>query len=134
MGRHFAEQFQGEFETATAPQQFGLASNGGVETAVHMLRTITAADPTATITQIDGVGAYDHLKRSCMLGALARTPQGNFKPKLTGLFGFVAGALSRRPPGRLQAKAHEFFSAQAKESEIKLVRAALRAKAPAQSI
>ena len=41
---------------------------------MHMLRTITAADPTATITQIDGVGAYDHIKRSCMLGALARTP------------------------------------------------------------
>ena len=27
-----------------------------------------------TVTQIDGVGAYDHVKRACMLRALAQTP------------------------------------------------------------
>jgi len=73
-GRTLAQQFQQEFEDATAPQQFGLASHGGVEAAVHLIRTLTDADPLATITQIDGIGAYDHIKRSCMLGALARTP------------------------------------------------------------
>ena len=75
--RTLAQQYHEEFETATAPQQFGLASHGGVETAVHMLRAVTEADPNATITQIDGVGAYDHIKRSCMLGALARTPSAH---------------------------------------------------------
>ena len=42
--------------------------------AVHLIRTLTDADASATITQIDGIGAYDRIKRACMLGALARTP------------------------------------------------------------
>ena len=74
VSRTLAQQFHDEFEAVTSPQQFGLATHGGVETAVHMLRTITEADPTATITQIDGVGAYDHIRRACMLRGLARTP------------------------------------------------------------
>ena len=73
-GRTLAQQFQQEFEDVTAPQQFGLASHGGVEAAVHLIRTLTDADPLTTITQIDGIGAYDHIKRARMLGALARTP------------------------------------------------------------
>ena len=74
VSRTLAQQFHSEFEDVTSPQQFGIAAHGGVEAAVHMLRALTDADPTATITQVDGVGAYDHIKRSCMLGALARTP------------------------------------------------------------
>ena len=40
-------------------------------------RTITDADPTVIITQIDGRGAYDHIKRAAISGALARTPSAH---------------------------------------------------------
>ena len=74
VGRTLAQQYHDEFEAATSPQQFGLASHAGVEAAVHMIRALTDAHPSATVTQIDGVGAYDHIKRASMLSALARTP------------------------------------------------------------
>jgi len=74
VGRTLAQQFQQEFEEVTAPLQFGLASHGGVEAAVHLIRTLTDFNPQATITQIDGIGAYDHIKRASMLRALVRTP------------------------------------------------------------
>ena len=45
-----------------------------VEAVVHMLQAITSRDATKTITQIDGVGAFDHARRATMLQALAQTP------------------------------------------------------------
>ena len=74
VGRTLAQQFQPEFEAATAPQQFGIASHGGVEAAVHLMRALTDADQELTITQIDGIGAYDHIRRASMLRGLADTP------------------------------------------------------------
>ena len=41
------------------------------------IRDRVDADPHATVTQIDGIGAYDHIRRSSMLGALARTPSAH---------------------------------------------------------
>jgi hypothetical protein len=74
VSRTLAQQFHKEFEHATAPQQFGIASKGGVDAAVHLLRMLTDLDPRATITQIDGVGAFDHIKRASMLQALRNLP------------------------------------------------------------
>eukprot|EP00973_Karenia_brevis_P061484 8548642-Karenia_brevis.AAC.1 len=38
VGKTLAQQFQSEFEEVTAPHQFGIASKGGVDAAVHLLR------------------------------------------------------------------------------------------------
>ena len=73
VGRTLAQQYQPEFQEATAPHQFGIIAGPGIDAAVHALRLITDSDPTATITQIDGVGAYDHIRRAAMLGALRET-------------------------------------------------------------
>ena len=41
VSKTLAKQFHEELESATSPQQFGLASHGGVEAAVYMLRVLT---------------------------------------------------------------------------------------------
>ena len=40
----------------------------------HLLRAATDANPNATILTVDGIGAYDHVLRSAMLGRLAAMP------------------------------------------------------------
>ena len=77
VGRTLAQQFHDEIEHATSPHQFGIASNSGVDAAVHLLRSITDLDPRATVTQIDGIGAFDHIRRAAMLGAVRDLPTGH---------------------------------------------------------
>ena len=77
VSRTLAQQFRTEFEEATAPHQFGISSACGVDGAVHLLRTMSDIDPAATITQIDGIGAFDNIRRSAMLDALSRLPTGH---------------------------------------------------------
>ncbi len=74
LSRTLAQQFELEFASATAPHQFGLGAKGGVDAAAHLIRYWTEASPTATITQIDGVGAYDHIHRAAMLTGVRRLP------------------------------------------------------------
>ena len=77
MGRTLAQQFHDEFEEATSPHQFGIASKSGTDAAVHLLRSMTDLDPRATITQIDGIGAFDHIRRATMLSAVSNLPTGH---------------------------------------------------------
>ena len=67
MSKTLAQQYQQEFTDAVSPHQFGLAIRSGIDAAVHLVRTKTDADPTLTLTQIDGVGAFDHIHRATML-------------------------------------------------------------------
>ena len=46
--------------------------SGGTDAAVHLLRALTDADSAATMTQIDGVGTFDHVSRTKMFAAVAR--------------------------------------------------------------
>ena len=77
VSRTLAQQHHGEFETATSPHQFGISSRSGVAAAVHLLRTLTDYDPNCTVTQIDGIGAFDHMYRAAMLEAVANLPQAH---------------------------------------------------------
>ena len=77
VSRTLAQQFHEEIEAATSPHQFGIASKSGLDAAVHMLRSITDLDPQATITQIDGIGAFDHIRRASMLNAVRNLPTGH---------------------------------------------------------
>ena len=74
VSRTLAQQFRTEFEEATAPHQFGISSACGVDGAVHLLRTMSDIDPAATITQIDGIEAFDNIRRSIMLDAMSDLP------------------------------------------------------------
>ena len=78
VSRTLAQQFHSEFEDATAPHQFGISSACGVDGAVHLLRTMSDLDPTATIAQIDGIGAFDNICWAAMLDPVCDLPAGHY--------------------------------------------------------
>ena len=70
LARHYAAQLQ----EACLPFQFGLSSRAGTEALYRCLRTATEIDPHATILSLDARGAFDHVSRQAMLGALQANP------------------------------------------------------------
>ena len=78
-----ARQFGKEVEAACSPFQFALSTRAGTDCVGHVIRALTDANPSLTVTSIDGVGAYDHVYRSAMLSKLLEVP------KLRGLLPFA---------------------------------------------
>ena len=74
VARTLAKQFSKVFETECAPFQYALSTRAGTDCVGHMLRAATDAKPTATILSVDGIGAFDHVHRSAMLGRLLCMP------------------------------------------------------------
>jgi hypothetical protein len=64
VGKTLARQFQDDFRSAVLPSNFGLCDRSGTEALAHLIQVLTDMDPRATITCIDGVGAFDHILRS----------------------------------------------------------------------
>eukprot|EP00973_Karenia_brevis_P005208 715035-Karenia_brevis.AAC.1 len=62
-------------KTACLPFQYGLSTRAGTDCVGHMLRAATGEDEHATVIAIDGIGAFDHIKRSRMLTKLMSLPQ-----------------------------------------------------------
>ena len=60
-----------EFQAECAPFQYALSTRVGTDCVGHLLRAATDADPGVTVLIVDGIGAYDHVLRSPMLGRLA---------------------------------------------------------------
>ena len=56
-----ARQFGKEVEAACSPYQFALSTRAGTDCVGHVIRALTDANPSFTVTSIDGVGAYDHV-------------------------------------------------------------------------
>ena len=84
VARTLAQQYAGAFQSACAPFQYALQARAGAESLARAVRAAMELDARTTVLSIDGVGAYDHISRACMLGGLKRTPG------LTGLLPFVA--------------------------------------------
>ena len=57
-----------DFKSACLPYQFGLSTGAGIDCVAHLLRAIAGVDPSKNLIAINGVGAFDHIKRSSMLG------------------------------------------------------------------
>ena len=74
VARTLAKQFMKVFEAECAPFQYALSARAGTDCVGHLLRAATDANPNATILTVDGIGAYDHVLRSAMLGRLAAMP------------------------------------------------------------
>ena len=74
VGRTLAQQFSGHFNTFCAPFQYALSARAGTEALARAVRIATEANGRATVLSIDGVGAYDHISRSCMLQGLQSDP------------------------------------------------------------
>ena len=64
----------GAFEKECAPFQYALSTRASTDCVGHLLRASTDRDPTSTVLSVDGIGAYDHVLRSAMLGRLLQMP------------------------------------------------------------
>ena len=64
-------QFGKAVETTTAPHQFTLPTRDGTDCVGHAFRSLT--EP-ATVLSIDGIGVYDHARRSVMMAKLLGVP------------------------------------------------------------
>lgn len=83
------------FLAATAPYQFALQTRAGAEALVTAIRALTDLDPDLVVLKLDGVGAFDHVRRaSCMDELLAR-------PELRALLHFGHGPVRYHAPLRL---------------------------------
>ena len=81
VAKSLARQFGQEVERVCSPFQFALSTRAGVDCVGHAVRIAT--DPGASVLSIDGIGAYDHVLRSAMLGKLLE------EENLRGLLPFV---------------------------------------------
>ena len=75
VGKTLARQFGAVVEQVCAPFQFALSTRAGTDCVCHAIRVMTDLDARATVLSVDGVGAYDHVLRSSMLGKLMEVPQ-----------------------------------------------------------
>ena len=64
-----AKQYSEAFMTATAPFQFAMQTRAGTEALAHILQYVTDRDPEVVIMSLDGVGAFDHVRRAAFLNA-----------------------------------------------------------------
>ena len=70
VGRVLARHFASQFQDACMPHQYGLSTRTGTEAVSRLLRAATETCPRATMLSVDAVGAFDHVSRGAMLGAL----------------------------------------------------------------
>ena len=53
-----------------APSQYALSTRAGAEALTCVLRFATESHHSTTVVGVDGVGAYDHISRSCIFDGL----------------------------------------------------------------
>ena len=73
MSRAVVQQSNKALREATAPYQYGLATRAGMDAIVHALTALTDTDPDLVVMAIDGIGAFDHVRRASFLGKLHST-------------------------------------------------------------
>jgi len=86
VGRCLAQQYAAAFMRATHPHQFALSTRAGTDALARMVTAICERDPRATVVGLDGVGAYDHVKRASIFRALLQRPELHALIPFTRLF------------------------------------------------
>ena len=74
VAKTLARQFGRIVEQECAPFQFALSTRAGTDCVGHAIRAMTDLNSRATVLSVDGIGAYDHVLRSSMLGKLLEVP------------------------------------------------------------
>ena len=87
-----ARQFADDFLEATAPFQYALQTKAGTEALAHALQFLTDFDPETVVLSLDGVGAFDHVKRAAFFKKLESLE--NLRPLLP-VVGLLYGSESR---------------------------------------
>ena len=70
VSRTIAQQLATAVEKATAPNQNALSTRARCKCIAHALQGLTELNPEATVTSIDGIGAFDLISRESMLTGL----------------------------------------------------------------
>ena len=68
MARTLAQTHGPEMEAACSPHQYALSTHVGTDCVGLLLRAAADSDPDRVILSLDGIGAFDHIKRAAMLG------------------------------------------------------------------
>ena len=75
VARTMAQQCALKFERACMPFQYALSTRAGTDCVARVVKSLTELDPRKTLLSIDGIGAFDHIKRKAMMEALHTDPQ-----------------------------------------------------------
>ena len=86
VARTIAQQCAKIFEEACMPNQYALSTRAGTDCVARVVRLLTELDPKKTLLSIDGIGAFDHIKRKSMLEALHNNPALALPPPFVRTF------------------------------------------------
>ena len=90
VARTLAQQCSTQFQAATAPHQYALATRAGGEGLARSVRVATEMQPELCVLSVDGVGAYDHIARQAILQGIHDDP--GLRPLLPFVRQFYAAA------------------------------------------
>ena len=65
-----AAQFGDHFLARTSPFQFALQTKAGTDALAHAIRFLTDQDEHAVVVSLDGIGAFDHVRRAAFFSKL----------------------------------------------------------------
>ena len=68
--RAVAKSFADKIMDGTGIYQFALQSRAGADALAHALQAITDMDENDVIVSLDGIGAFDHLRRAAFFEKL----------------------------------------------------------------
>ena len=74
VARTLAQTYVAEIEKECAPFQFALSTRAVTDCVGHLARAATELEDDLVVVSLDGIGAYDHIRRSSMLGKLRQLP------------------------------------------------------------
>ena len=75
VARTIAQQCALKFDRACMPFQYALSTRAGTDCVARVVRSLIELDPRKTLLSIDGIGAFDHIKRKAMMEALHTNPE-----------------------------------------------------------
>eukprot|EP00974_Lingulodinium_polyedra_P061367 5920973-Lingulodinium_polyedra.AAC.1 len=88
VARTLAQQHAEAFEAACVPFQFALTTRAGTDCVARVVRALAEKNPRATLMSIDGIGAFDHMQRRAILGAVhANGPVQGLLPFVRQFYG-----------------------------------------------
>ena len=74
VARTMAQQCAKKSEDACMPFQHALSTRAGTDCVARLVKSLMELDPKKTLLSIDGIRAFDHIKRKSMLEALHTNP------------------------------------------------------------
>ena len=74
IGKSLTKEFSDIFLEATKPFQFALQTRAGMDAICQIIRMMTDLDDSTVVLSLDGIGAFDHVKRSTILQELLDDP------------------------------------------------------------